>query len=282
MSADAPEGKNQMTWDHSSDQNFVDYYEQQSLTPETVQRFTLVRDKALWLLDSLRHSDASGLQVADIGCNTGTQSQLWAKLGHQVFGLDINAQLVEIAKRRAEETSMDIHFDVGSATELPYTDASMDVVLLPELLEHVAEWQSCLDEAVRVLKPGGLLYLSTTNWLCPIQQEFNLPMYSWYPGFLKRRYERLAVTTRPEIANYCRYPAVNWFSFYSLAAYLKKHGIRSLDRFDMIDARKQGTPVKLVLSLVKAIPPLRFIGHVLTPYSIVFAVKETSGVNKPK
>jgi 2-polyprenyl-3-methyl-5-hydroxy-6-metoxy-1,4-benzoquinol methylase len=55
----------------------------------------------------------------------------------------------------------------------------MDVCLLPELLEHVADWQSCLNEAARVLRPGGLLYLSTTNVLCPRQQEFNLPLYSF-------------------------------------------------------------------------------------------------------
>ena len=76
----------------------------------------------------------------------------------------------------------------------------MDVCLLPELLEHVADWQSCLKEAPRVLRSGGLLYLSTTNVLRPRQEEFNLPLYSWYPGPLKRYCERLAMTTRPALA----------------------------------------------------------------------------------
>lgn len=261
-------------WDHSSDQNFVDYYAQQSLSPETAQRFTLVRDKSLRLLTTLRGSATTELHVADIGCGAGMQAQLWAERGHKVFGLDVNAPLIEIARQRAETSGFTIQYDVGSATELPYTDASMDVALLPELLEHVADWQGCLDEAIRILKPGGLLYLSTTNRLCPIQQEFNLPLYSWYPGFIKRRYERLAVTTRPEIANYCKYPAVNWFSFYSLAAYLRQHGFRSLDRFDMIETRDKSASVRSALSLVKAIPPLRFLGQVLTPGSIVFAIRD--------
>lgn len=262
-------------WDHSSDKSFVDYYEQHSLTPETIQRFTSIRDKALNLLASQPGKSASNLQVADIGCGTGTQSQLWAQLGHRAHGLDVNGPLIDIARRRAIDAGLEISFDIGSATELPYPDASMDVVLLPELLEHVADWQRCLDEAIRILKPGGLLYLSTTNWLCPIQQEFNLPAYSWYPGSLKRRYEKLAVTSRPEIANYCRYPAVNWFSFYSLAAYLAKRGFASLDRFDMIETADKGALIRLVLTLIKRLPPLRFIGHVLTPGSTVFAIKET-------
>jgi len=264
------------TWDHSSDQHFVDYYAQQSLSPETAQRFTLVRDKSLRLLTKLGGGTITELNVADIGCGAGMQAQLWAERGHNVFGLDVNAPLIDIARQRAEKAGLSIHYDIGSATELPYPDASMDVALLPELLEHVANWQGCLDEAIRILKPGGLLYLSTTNWLCPIQQEFNLPLYSWYPGFIKRRYEHLAVTTRPEIANYCKYPAVNWFSFYSLAAHLRKHGFYSLDRFDMIETVGKGAFVGFALSLVKLIPPLRFLGQVLTPGSIVFAIRDRS------
>ncbi len=270
MASDKP---NTTAWDHFSDQNFVDYYARESLSPETAQRFTLVRDKSLRLLTKLGGGDISELNVADIGCGAGMQAQLWAERGHKVFGLDVNAPLIEIARQRAKDARLTIHYDIGSATELPYPDASMDVALLPELLEHVADWQSCLDEAIRILKPGGLLYLSTTNWLCPVQQEFNLPLYSWYPRFIKRRYEHLAVTTRPEIANYCKYPAVNWFSFYSLAAYLRKHGFRSLDRFDMIETEGKGVLVRLLLSLIRGIPPLRFLGQVLTPGSIVFAIK---------
>ena len=265
-----------MAWDHSSDQNFVDYYAEQSTSPTTIRRFTQVRDKALKLLTRSKGGIAPRvLKVADIGCATGTQARLWANLGHEVYGLDVNSPLIEIARHRASEDGIDIQFDVGSATELPYPDASMDVALLPELLEHVAEWQACLDQATRILKPGGLLYLSTTNRLCPVQSEFTLPFYSWYPHFLKRRFERLAVTTRPEIANYCKYPAVNWFSYYSLAAYLQDRGFRCLDRFDMMDTESLGTFVKLAVGLVRALPPLRFVGHVFTPGSTVFAVKNS-------
>lgn len=262
-------------WDHSSDQNFVDYYAEQSTSAATVQRFTIVRDKALKLLAASRDGGAQQtFDVADIGCGTGSQARLWAELGHHVSAIDVSAALVDIGRRRASEDNLDIKFDVGSATELPYPNSSMDVSLLPELLEHVADWQGCLDEAIRILKPGGVLYVSTTNFLCPMQNEFNLPLYSWYPGFLKRRFERLAVTTRPGLANYCKYPAVNWFSFYSLAAYLNKYGFRCLDRIDMVGNENVGALGKLAVSLARALPPLRFIGQVFTPGSIVFAIKK--------
>lgn len=262
-------------WDHTSDQNFVDYYAEQSTSPTTLRRFTLVRDRVLKLLaPSGKPGGLDVLDVADIGCGTGTQARLWAELGHRVHAIDVSAALVDIGKSRAKDENLAINFDVGSATELPYPDFSMDVALLPELLEHVADWQSCLNEAARILKPGGLLYASTTNFLCPIQNEFNLPLYSWYPSALKRRYERLAVTTRPEIANYCKYPAVNWFSYYTLAAYLKKRGFECRDRFDMVDRNSLGAVGKLAVTLIRALPPLRFIGQVGTPGSVVFATRK--------
>ncbi|WP_300451392.1 class I SAM-dependent methyltransferase [Accumulibacter sp.] len=261
------------SWNHSSDDRFIDYYERQSLSSEKIARFTLVRDKAIALLGA-GHGCTEQLDVVDIGCGSGTQCRLWARQGHRVRGLDVSAPLIELARQRAKAEQLDVQFDVGSATELPYAGESADVCLLPELLEHVADWQSCLNEAIRILRPGGLLYLSTTNWLCPIQEEFQLPLYSWYPGLLKRRFERLAMSTRPELANHAKYPAVNWFTFYSLAAYLKRRGFRCLDRFDLVDTSTIGALQRFAIGALRAIPPLRFAGHVFTPWTVVFALKE--------
>jgi len=260
-------------FDHSSDPNFLDYYAAASLSPAAQERFTVVRDKMLALARELR-PDVGALDVADVGCGAGTQCRLWAELGHRVHGLDVNEPLVTLGRQRAEAAGLSIRFDVGTATALPYADASMDVVLLPELLEHVVDWQSCLNEAVRVMRPGGLLYLSTTSYLCPRQQEFNLPMYAWYPAFLKRHYEKVAVTTRPEIANYARYPAVNWFSFPMLSRYLALRGVRSLDRFDMMDPARLPAAARWVRTLIRALPPLRFAAYFFIPHTIVFGIRD--------
>lgn len=261
------------TFDHSSDPNFLAYYAKESLSPETVTRFRTIRDKSLALLRA-RGRRHEHLNVIDVGCGAGTQARLWAELGHSVRALDVNEPLIQLARQRAAEQKLSIQFDVGTATALPYEDASCDVCLLPELLEHVQDWQSCLREAARVLAPGGLLYLSTTSSLCPKQQEFNLPAYSWYPGFVKRRYEKLAVTTRPEIANYAKYPAVHWFTFYELRAFLRPFGLESLNRFDMIDLDKLGAAPRAAVKLVRALPPLQLLGLMLTEGTTIFALKE--------
>ena len=214
------------------------------------------------------------LSVLDVGCGAGTQCFVYAELGHRVSGIDINQPLIEIAQKRAAATGSAGAFRVGSATALPFEDASFDVCLLNELLEHIPQWQACLDEATRVLKPGGILYVSTTNVICPVQQEFELPFYSWYPGFVKRRCETLARTSKPEWANYATYPAVNWFSYWRLKRYLGARGMTCLDRFDLMDAAHLPGPIKPALFLVRKIALARMLAYVLVSGSIVYGIKQ--------
>jgi 2-polyprenyl-6-hydroxyphenyl methylase/3-demethylubiquinone-9 3-methyltransferase len=127
-----------------------------------------------------------------------------------------------------------------------------------------------------VLRPGGLLYLSTTNRLCPVQQEFNLPLYSWYPPFLQRRYVRLAMTTRPDYANHAKYPAFHWFTFYGLRRALRRRGIeRCLDRFDLAAARGRGGAKGAALALIRAVPLLRFAAHCATASTRIAGLKKS-------
>jgi len=258
-------------FDTSSRREFVEYYEKESLTEATRRRFQGILDNVVRLAARTgRHSDH--YLVLDIGCGAGTQSMLWAEAGHHVTGVDINAALIEIASARAAERRLDIDFRVASATELPCESGSMDVCLMPELLEHVAQWERCLSEALRVVKPDGLLFVSTTNFLCPIQAEFNLPLYSWYPYRMKRHFERLAMTTRPQLANHARYPAVNWFSFYGLRHYLSSRSMTSFDRFDVMDAASRSTMQRALLYMIRRSRLARFLAHVLTPGTAIYAV----------
>lgn len=266
---DSTSGKHDNVWNTGSHADFVRYYDQQSCGEVARQRFLAIQQALLRALDH----PAGALNVADIGCGAGTQSRIWAAQGHAVHGADINEALIALARERAARDEVSIRFSVASATALPWEDGSMDVCIAPELLEHVADWRGCLSEMLRILRPGGALYLSTSNRLCPVQEEFILPMYSWYPGPVKRRIEHLARTTRPELAAYATYPAVNWFSFYGLSRHLGRQGMRCMDRFDIMDLSQHGRLATAGVRLLRTVPPLRFLGHVLTPYTVVLAVK---------
>jgi len=258
--------------DHSSHDGFTSYYAEKSVRPEQLRHFRSVQSAILRVLERaaapLRKYD-----VLDVGCNAGGQCAVWAESGHRVYGLDINGPLLELARKRAAERGQAIDYRLGTATALPWPDNSMDVCIAMELLEHVADWPACLQEFTRVVRPGGAVFISTSNALCPIQHEFALPGYSWYPGFVKRHYERLASTTRPELAAGAKYPAVNWFTAYRLGKELRKRGFASFDRFDLVNTAKTGSLATVAVALVRSIPPLRLLGHICTPGTTVLGVK---------
>ncbi|HHT8842886.1 TPA: class I SAM-dependent methyltransferase, partial [Burkholderia cenocepacia] len=56
---------------------------------------------------------------------------------------------------------------VGDALRLPLADGSVDVVFSSNMWEHVPHPEAVADELLRVTRPGGLLFLSYTNWLSP-------------------------------------------------------------------------------------------------------------------
>jgi 2-polyprenyl-6-hydroxyphenyl methylase/3-demethylubiquinone-9 3-methyltransferase len=199
---------------------------------------------------------------------------VWLETGHTVDGLDISRELVELARSRNAPFADKSSFTVGTATRLPWADEAYDVCLLPELLEHVEDWESCVLEAVRVLRPGGTILLSTTNVLCPIQQEFTLPCYSWYPAWLKQRVVRRAMSDSPQLANYASYPAVNWFSVYGLSRYLAKLSVKSSDRFDLVDLAGRGSLAAAMIGIIRAFPPARFVAHVLTEGTAIVGEKQ--------
>jgi ubiquinone/menaquinone biosynthesis C-methylase UbiE len=268
----APVGSSPTTesFDTGSHESFYDYYKKQSLSPAALQRFAAIAEVVL----RVRGTPPPGtrLAVLDVGCGAGTQCQFWVDRGHDYMGIDINAPLVRLARERAQESGRQAaRFEVSSATQLPFADASFDVCLMPELLEHIADWETCLKEAVRVLRPGGVVYVSTSNRLCPKQQEFNLPAYSWYPGFVKRYFERRAVTDWPALANYAKYPAVNWFSYYQLRRWFSAHGLHTADRFDVMRLDNKPAWAGVLVRTLRALPPLRLLGHMATPDTVVVA-----------
>lgn len=104
-------------------------------------------------------------RVLDIGGGPGRYSIELAKAGHRVTLLDLSSQNVEMAKQKAKELGAQLEdFVHGNALDLSrFADASFDVVLLMGPLYHLvepADRDRAIQEALRVLNPGGLLFAS--------------------------------------------------------------------------------------------------------------------------
>src|SRR3954471_4188287 len=104
-----------------------------------------------------------GQRVLEIGCGTGNLALLVKarEPGAHVVGLDPDFAALARARRKARRRGLPVQWDVGSAAELPYPDASLDRVLSSLMLHHLPDHakQRALAEARRVLRHGGELHL---------------------------------------------------------------------------------------------------------------------------
>ncbi|MYY83991.1 MULTISPECIES: class I SAM-dependent methyltransferase [unclassified Streptomyces] len=99
--------------------------------------------------------------VLDIGCGDGTAAATAAPLlaGHRVVGVDWSQDALKRAHARLPYVVRGELSDGG----LPFADGAADAVLFSEVVEHLVDPDSALDELRRVLRPGGHLMLSTPN-----------------------------------------------------------------------------------------------------------------------
>jgi len=102
----------------------------------------------------------TGARVLDIGCGTGQQTLLFDKSGFDVVGIDISHGLVKVAnKKLGKGVCM-----VSDACKLPFPDASFDAVSSAgSTVNHIPDYACFFEEAGRVLKPGGYLFLESDN-----------------------------------------------------------------------------------------------------------------------
>ncbi len=128
-------------------------------------RIGYIRDRAAahWHRETLSGTPLEGLSVLDIGCGGGLLSEPMARLGAAVTGVDAAARNIAVAALHAEKQGLAIDYRQGTAEALAEGTVRFDIVLALEIVEHVADVELFLRSCGRLVKPGGLLFLSTLN-----------------------------------------------------------------------------------------------------------------------
>jgi 2-polyprenyl-6-hydroxyphenyl methylase/3-demethylubiquinone-9 3-methyltransferase len=128
-------------------------------------RIGYIRDRvaAHWQRDALNGEPLKGLSLLDIGCGGGLLSEPMTRLGASVTGVDASERNIAVAALHAERGGLAIDYRQGTAEALAESGAQFDVVLALEIVEHVADVDLFLRSCGRMVKPGGLLFLSTLN-----------------------------------------------------------------------------------------------------------------------
>jgi SAM-dependent methyltransferase len=118
------------------------------------------RRQARMLAEVLRHIPAPAV-IVDIGCGDGLATSVASNVspGHRFVGVDWSAD----ALRQASARGLTLVRAGVEGPGLPLAPDAADVVIMSELIEHLVDTDAALEEAWRVLKPGGTLLLSTPN-----------------------------------------------------------------------------------------------------------------------
>jgi 2-polyprenyl-3-methyl-5-hydroxy-6-metoxy-1,4-benzoquinol methylase len=125
-----------------------------------------------------------GKRVLEVGCGFGRMACELALLGADVTAVEIAEDYLRIARLMAAARGLwpnrDLEFRQGAAETLPIRSGGFDIVWSDQTIEHVQDVSSTLKEMIRVLKPGGLLFVRCPNYLSLSMREPHFKTF-WPP-----------------------------------------------------------------------------------------------------
>jgi 2-polyprenyl-3-methyl-5-hydroxy-6-metoxy-1,4-benzoquinol methylase len=132
---------------------FSSEWENKINNTETAKRINVVFKKLF------EKHDLKSKTLLEVGCGMGYFCYESAKFGAKVTGIDIGPNLVKISKQKVPAGK----FLVASASDLPFKNHSFETLLSTEVIEHVENQSKAIKEMARVVKPGGVLVITTPN-----------------------------------------------------------------------------------------------------------------------
>lgn len=117
----------------------------------------------------LQHSNGlNGKKVLDVGCGGGILSESMAKSGANVTGIDMSPQPLAVAKQHAQDNNLIIDYQQSTIEDFLQQHQQLqaekfDVITCMEMLEHVPDPLSIIRSCRQLLKPDGVLFMSTIN-----------------------------------------------------------------------------------------------------------------------
>jgi ubiquinone/menaquinone biosynthesis C-methylase UbiE len=133
--------------------------------PATVRQHALrtAGEAAAFLLPELR----PGMRLLDVGCGPGSITRGLAErvAPGPVIGLDLSRETLAAARHEAAARGLaNLRYEEGSVYQLPFPDASFDVVYAHQVVQHLRDPGAALREMLRVLRSGGLVAVRDVDW----------------------------------------------------------------------------------------------------------------------
>lgn len=122
--------------------------------------------------------------VLEIGCGEGGNLAAFAQAGSQVTGIELLPQRAEEARTFFEEDGLKGTFITANIFDVNRSDFKFDIVMLHDVIEHIADKARLLQHLTNFLKPGGVLFIAFPAWQMPFgghQQMCHSPWLSRFP-----------------------------------------------------------------------------------------------------
>ena len=158
--------------------------------PSYVWRFG--QDRRLELIR--RYVPFENARILDIGCGIGTYVEKFSANGAMAFGVDVDAEKLHDGLRSKNLRTL----AASTSEQLPFTNNNFDAVLLHEVIEHVKDDRLTIQEAHRVVKPGGAVVVFAPNRLYPFETHGayfgkryifgNIPFVGWLSDSLRNKF----------------------------------------------------------------------------------------------
>ncbi len=162
----------------------IEQWQIEGNAPEAYERYLVPAFFASWAEELVHRADIKeGEQILDAACGTGIVARTAALHngnGSTISGIDVNEQMLSVARNVSSKLNVKIEWQQGDAAALPYPDRSFDVVFCQQGLQFVPDPSAVLREMYRVLAPGGRLAL---NVLRPLEHN---PVYKPLSKALER------------------------------------------------------------------------------------------------
>jgi 2-polyprenyl-6-hydroxyphenyl methylase/3-demethylubiquinone-9 3-methyltransferase len=128
-------------------------------------RLTFIRDHLCGHFgrDPVSDKPLANLGVMDIGCGGGLLSEPMRRLGATVTGIDASEKNIAVAQLHAEQSGLEIDYRHQLPEDLSAETGRYDVVLNMEVVEHVADLGRFLEVSAALVKPDGVMIVSTLN-----------------------------------------------------------------------------------------------------------------------
>jgi len=196
------------------EQRYKEYLDLENLasTKETAQ---LINNIAV-----INFEKNNPLKVVEIGSGIGGLAIAIALLGpHNITGIEPEESAVKASRLRAGRyPDIRANFIQGYGEKIPLPDNSFDLVYSQSVLEHVADVPKVIAEAYRILRPGGVIYVETPNYLWPTEQHYRI----FFPPLLPKSLAHLYLKQRGK--NPAGIDTINYVTPWNISRNLKKTG----------------------------------------------------------